>query len=221
MARTRRASCGVRLLQPLLLLGAASAARAQDPAAARAGEGWVVLPVNEYRALRTKAFPPDRPPDPPPVDAAISGVDYELTVNGDSASGQARITIDVLKEGWVRIPMPQGLLIREARLDARPVALVDAAGAGAATPRAPRMRPQRRAGAAASVADRSMTPGTPSLLLSRPGRALLTLDIVVPITTRAGRRISDAAGLRRRARARRTRRAARRCGDFGGRRIHR
>ena len=93
-----------------------------------------MLPVNEYRTLRSKAFPPDRPPDPPPVDATISGVDYELTVNGDSASGQARITIDVLKEGWVRIPMPQGLLIREARLDARPVALVDAAGAGLREP---------------------------------------------------------------------------------------
>ncbi len=171
----RHVVCG--LLQPMLLLGAASAARAQDSAAARAGEGWVVLPVAEYRALRTKAFPPDRPPDPPPVDAAISGVDYELTVNGDSASGQARITIDVLKEGWVRIPMPQGLLIREARLEARPVALVDAAGAGA---------PGANAPSAAGAADRSIAPSTPSLLLSRPGRALLTLDIVVPITTRQG-----------------------------------
>ena len=182
MARTHPASAVRGLLQPLLLLGAASAARAQDPRGGACRRGWVVLPVNEYRALRTKAFPPDRPPDPPPVDAAISGVDYELTVNGDSASGQARITIDVLKEGWVRIPMPQGLLIREARLDARPVALVDAAGAGAGAPgdAAP------GAGAAASAADRSIAPGTPSLLLSRPGRALLTLDIVVPITTRAG-----------------------------------
>jgi hypothetical protein len=160
------------------LIGAASLARAQDAAPARAGEGWVVLPVNEYRALRTRAYPPDRPPDPPPVDAAISGVDYELTVNGDSASGQARITIDVLKEGWVRIPMPPGLLIREARLDARPVALVDAAGAGA-----PGAAGDARA---ASTADRSIAPSTPSLLLSRPGRALLTLDIVVPITTRQG-----------------------------------
>src|SRR5688572_10895224 len=168
------------------LIGAASLARGQEPAPApaRAGEGWVVLPVNEYRALRTKAFPPDRPPDPPPVDAAISGVDYELTVNGDSASGQARITIDVLKEGWVRIPMPQGLLIREARLDARPVALVDAAGAGAGAG-APGAN-AASASSAAGAADRSIAPSTPSLLLSRPGRALLTLDIVVPITTRQG-----------------------------------
>lgn len=173
--------CG--LMQPMLLLGAASAARAQD-AAARAGDGWVVLPVHEYRALRTKAYPPDRPPDPPPVDAAISGVDYELTVNGDSASGQARITIDVLKEGWVRIPMPQGLLIREARLDSRPVALVDAAGAGAGAPGA--AGASGASSASAAAADRSVTPSAPSVLLSRPGRAHLTLDIVVPITTRQG-----------------------------------
>ena len=85
-------------------------------------------------------------PDPPPVDAAISGVEYELTVSGESASGQARLAVDVLKEGWVRIPMPPGLLIREARLDARPVALVD-------------QGPDGRSRA-------------PVLLLSRRGRAL-------------------------------------------------
>jgi hypothetical protein len=187
----------IALLSCGSLLGAASMARAQDPPtpspAARAGEGWVVLPVNEYRELRTKAFPRDRPPDPPPVDAAISGVDYELTVNGDSASGQARITIDVLKEGWVRIPMPQGLLIREARLDARPVALVDAAVAGGAIAGAAASGAAGGAAPQNSASDRSerTTTGanagvTPSLLLSRPGRALLTLDIVVPITTRQG-----------------------------------
>jgi hypothetical protein len=145
----------------LLIVCAAAAAAAQEAARPQAAaDGWVVLPVNEYRALRAKAFPPDRPPDPPPVDAAISGVDYELTVSGESASGQARLTVDVLKEGWVRIPMPPGLLIREARLDSRPVALVD-------------QGPDGRSRA-------------PVLLLSRRGRALLTLDIVVPITARGG-----------------------------------
>jgi len=126
--------------------------RAQDT-------GWVVLAVDEYRALRTRAYPPDRPPDPPPVDAVISGVDYDLTVAGESASGQARVTIDVFKDGWVRVPMPAGLLVRDARIDGRQVALVE---------------------------DTTPKGKASSLLLSHPGRFLLTLDVVIPIVARAG-----------------------------------
>ena len=46
---------------------ASSIARAQQPAVS---DGWVVIPVDEYRSLRLKAFPPERPPAPPPLDAA-------------------------------------------------------------------------------------------------------------------------------------------------------
>jgi len=35
-------------------------------------EGWVVLPVEEYRALRERAIPPAPPPPAPPVDATAS-----------------------------------------------------------------------------------------------------------------------------------------------------
>src|SRR6266545_3790333 len=91
-----------RMMQACLLsasVAVAAATQAHAQAQDAVGrEGWVVLPVDEYRALRARAYPPDRPPDPPPVDAVISGVDYDLTVNGDSASGQARVTIDVFKE---------------------------------------------------------------------------------------------------------------------------
>lgn len=153
-----------RLFVSVLVVCAAATApaRAQEPTrdARDARDGWVVLPVQEYRALRATAYPPDRPPDPPPVEAAIGSVEYDLTVQGESASGQARVTVDVLKDGWVRIPMPPGLLIREARVDGRPVALVDD----------PRDKSRR----------------TPALLLSRAGRTLLALDIVVPIGAKAG-----------------------------------
>ncbi len=160
-----------RIMQACLLgaslSAAAGVAQAQTPAPPTApaqdavgrGDGWVVLPVDEYRALRARAYPPDRPPDPPPVDAVISGVDYDLTVNGEAASGQARVTIDVFKEGWVRVPMPPGLLVRDARIDGRQVALVEEASSKAKTS---------------------------SLLLSHPGRFLLALDVVVPIVARAG-----------------------------------
>jgi hypothetical protein len=156
-----------RMMQACLLgatlatvAGSQTRALAQTAAQEAAGrEGWVVLPVDEYRTLRARAYPPDRPPDPPPIDAVISGVDYDLTVNGESAAGQARVTIDVFKEGWVRVPMPAGLLVRDARIDGRQVALVEESS--------PRTR-------------------SSSLLLSHTGHVLLTLDVVIPIVARAG-----------------------------------
>src|SRR6266478_879293 len=90
--------------------------------------GWVVLPVDEYRALHARAYPTEREPEPPPVEATLTRVDYDLRINGDLASGRAGLTVDVLKDGWVRVPIPAGLLVREARLDGRLVSLVPMVG---------------------------------------------------------------------------------------------
>ena len=43
------------------------------------------------------------------------------------AAGRASLTVDVLKDGWVRVPVPAGLLVREARLDGKPLSLVPSA----------------------------------------------------------------------------------------------
>ncbi|MCA1559482.1 MAG: hypothetical protein LC753_11230 [Acidobacteria bacterium] len=102
---------------------AVSIVGAQQPARP---DGWVVIPVDEYRALRLKAFPPDRPPEPPPVDATVTRVEYDLRVNGDSAVGEARLIVDVLKDGWVAVEIPAGLLVRGARLDGRAIPLIEA-----------------------------------------------------------------------------------------------
>ena len=104
----------------LLVALGASAARAQDPQA----NGWVVLSLDEYRTLRARAFPVPPTPNPPPVDAALTRVDYDLRANGDTVSGEARLTVDVLKHGWVSIQAPAGVLVRSARLNGRPAALV-------------------------------------------------------------------------------------------------
>ncbi len=69
-------------------------------------------------------------------------------------TGEARLTIDVLKQGWVSIQMPSGLLVRGARLEGRPTALVDG--------------------------------NPPRVLVSRPGRSMLALEIVVPIEAASG-----------------------------------
>jgi hypothetical protein len=76
-------------------------------------------PVEEYRTLHARAYPIERDPEPPPVDATLTRVDYDLRIDGELASGRASLTVDVLKDGWVRVPVPAGLLVREARLDSR------------------------------------------------------------------------------------------------------
>lgn len=134
-----------------MLVAAAHANAQTSPPPA---DGWVVLGLDEYRTLRARAFPATPDPLPPPVDAALTRVDYDLRVSGDTVTGEARLTVDVLKQGWVSVQMPAGMLVRGARLDNRPTTLVDGA--------------------------------PPRVLMSRTGRAVLSLDIVVPIEASAG-----------------------------------
>ena len=85
--------------------------------------GWVVISVPDYHALRIRAFPTEREPEPPPVDATLSRVEYELLADSGVAAGRATLTVDVLKNGWVRVPIPAGLFVRDAKLDGKPLSL--------------------------------------------------------------------------------------------------
>jgi hypothetical protein len=139
---------------------AEAAPRSDDkPAEPSHNAGWVVIPVEEYRVLRSKAYPIEHDPEPPPLDATLTRVDYDLQVSGDLAAGRASLTMDVLKDGWVRVPVPAGLLVREARLDGKPVSLVPSALKGGKHLAA---------------------------LLSHAGRSVLLLDVDVPVTSSAG-----------------------------------
>lgn len=121
--------------------------------------GWVVISVDDYQTLRAHAFPTDRPPDPPPVDATLTRVDYDLRIAGELATGRASLTVDVLKDGWVRVPIPSGLLVREARLDGKLVSLVSGSSKGGSQM---------------------------SAMLGHAGRAVLLLDIALPVNVSAG-----------------------------------
>jgi len=125
-----------------------------------AADGWVVLPVSEYTALKHAASPTEPEPAAPPVEATLSRIDYDLKIDGDLATGEARLTVDVIKNGWVRIAMPDGLIVRDAKLDGHPVNL--------------------------AMSTTSTGPGRADLLLSKTGRSVLTLQIVAPVTTVAG-----------------------------------
>src|SRR5258708_20552939 len=40
--------------------------------------GWAVLPVDEYRTLHSRAYPVERDPEPPPLEAPSTPLDYDL-----------------------------------------------------------------------------------------------------------------------------------------------
>ena len=141
------------------LLLCANTSSAQNTPAAHA-PGWVVITIGDYRSLHAKAYPPDREPEGPPVDATLTRVDYDLHIEADLAAGRASLTVDVLKDGWVRVPIPAGLLVREAKLDGKLVSLVP--------------------GAAGKTSNQLCA------LLSRPGRSVLQLDIALPVVSTAG-----------------------------------
>jgi hypothetical protein len=125
----------------------------QEPARA---DGWVVMGIDEYRVLRARAFPSTPDPAPPPLDATLTRVDYDLHVSGETVTGQARLAIDVLKQGWASVQVPSGMLVRDARIDGRATPLSVAEG------------------------------GPARVLISRTGRSTLTLDVVVPLASSAG-----------------------------------
>jgi hypothetical protein len=142
----------------LILIWATAASQAQT--STTIPDGWVVLPVSEYVALRKAALPSEAEPVPPPVEATLTRIDYDLKVDGELASGEVKLTVDVIKEGWVRVALPVGLMVREAKLDGRQVTLVTHPG--------------------------EKGPGSGELLLSKTGRAILSLKIVAPVATVAG-----------------------------------
>ena len=148
-----------RMTLALILLVAAGVSSFAQTATS-AADGWVVLPVSEYMSLKRSASPAEPEPEAPPVEATLSRIDYNLRVEGDLATGEARLTVDVIKNGWVRIAMPDGLMVRDAKLDGRQVNLV------------------------MNTTDKG--PGRADLLLSKTGRSVLTMQIVAPVTTVAG-----------------------------------
>jgi hypothetical protein len=151
---SRLGHCNLVFVAALL---SATALPAQD---STRSSGWVVISVDEYRSLRNRAFPPEREPAAPPLDATLTRADYDLRIDGSIAAGKAALTIDVLKDGWVRVPVPSGVLVREARLDGKLVSLIPGSG-GKGTEQL-------------------------SAILSRPGRSVLSLDIILPVVATAG-----------------------------------
>lgn len=147
---------------------------AQAPASP---DGWVVLSLDDYRALRARAFPSPAPPGSPPVDAVLTRVDYTFRTTADTVSGEARLTIDVLKEGWVSVQVPSGLLVRDARLDGQRTALVSGT-----PPRVLISKVGRSTLALDVVVPLASSAGSDSMALPASGSALSAVTLTIPRT---------------------------------------
>src|SRR5581483_12407283 len=90
--------------------------------------GWIVIPAAEYNSLHERAFPAPEEPESRIPEATLTRVDYDLKIDGSFASGRANPTVDVLRDGWVSVPIPAGLLVRDARLEGRALSLVPNSG---------------------------------------------------------------------------------------------
>ena len=145
----------------LATLFAAIEVSAQIASNVRSGEaGWVVIPVEQYKELRAKAYPTEPEPEPPPAQATLTRADYDLHVNGELARGRVTLAVDVLKDGWVRVPIPLGVLVREARVDGKLVSLT----------------PMPTAKGVNQL----------TAVLAHPGRTVLMLDVALPVATAPG-----------------------------------
>jgi hypothetical protein len=139
--------------------------------------------VDEYRALRERANPPPALPAPPPVDATLTRVDYELRADTDTVAGRAVLTIDVLRDGWTRVQIPAGLLARSATLDGQAVALEDGP-----TPRVLLSHAGRSTLTLDVVVPVSASSGAESIVLPASSSSISLVQLTLPRTGAGGPR---------------------------------
>jgi hypothetical protein len=116
----------------LICLGLGSRAQsaespAQKPESAAGGE--VSLPLIDYNTLLQQAADPARPPRLAPAGYALGDAQVSVTVERQDAraSGavQVRLSIDVLEDEWVLVPvLPSGTPVAAATIDGEPVQLL-------------------------------------------------------------------------------------------------
>ncbi|MBI1348331.1 hypothetical protein GC163_18810 [bacterium] len=115
----------------------------------------VFLSFQDYLSMWEKAFPQvNRPPEQPPVGGVITSANYVATVQQDLAQIEAQFDIQILKEGWVEIPVTFG-----------------EAAVGSVT------------GEPGPVFLRGTGNGTYALLFSKPGQHKITLQLTARVRT--------------------------------------
>ena len=88
------------------------------------GEG-VFLPYPEFRNLWDRAHEKPKDLTQPPVAAAVRSAQYAGTVEGDTIRFEATVEVEVLADGWQRVPFNfRGVGVESATIDGEPALLV-------------------------------------------------------------------------------------------------
>ncbi|MEW6364810.1 MAG: carboxypeptidase-like regulatory domain-containing protein [Acidobacteriota bacterium] len=85
--------------------------------------GSVTLPLPEYNRLLELAKKAPRPPERPPIAAALTEADIRGTVEGDRLHGTMRIYGEVFQKGPTEVRLVQNTTLFGARLGGRPLPL--------------------------------------------------------------------------------------------------
>ncbi len=98
----------------------------------REGRG-VFLPYSEFQKLWNAAKEKSVLPQPPgpPVDAVITEADNEAIVHKDVVTVSARLSIELLKKGWLQVPLRlNDVAVRSATIDGKPARVQPSPGGG-------------------------------------------------------------------------------------------
>lgn len=92
----------------------------------------VFLPHAEFQKLWDAAHAkPVVPEQAPPVDALITEIDNTATIEQDVVQVSATVTIELLKKGWLRVPLRlSDVALQSATIDDQPARVVPAAAGG-------------------------------------------------------------------------------------------
>jgi hypothetical protein len=163
----------------------------------------VFLPYEEFMRLWKKAgggAAPSEVPAPPPVDWAIAAAEIDGKVEGDIATLRFALDVQVLRKGWVGVPLPfSRAAIREAKIgDERAVLAAAEGGAGyrliAPGPKAYRVELVLATPISSRPGVRSLTVGIPPAAVSRLALRLPEKGVKVEVAPNLAATTRDGEG---------------------------
>lgn len=92
----------------------------------------VFLPYSEFQKLWNAAREKPTAPQPgPPVDALITEAENEAVIEKDVVQVSATLTVELLKKGWLHVPLRLGgAALQSAQIDGEPARVLPAEGGG-------------------------------------------------------------------------------------------
>jgi len=143
----------------------------------------VFLPYEKFqelwKAARAKTVPPAE--TKPPVDVLVTEVAGVATVSEDVVTFQATVRFEVLKEGWVSVPLRLGdVALTSATLDGQPARIVSDGGGYSVLVEKTGKEPKRFELALAFAKAYTKAPGQNSVALESPRAPVSKWEVRIP-----------------------------------------